>query len=92
MNTTSNTKTNKIKAMIAAHDEQARSMMAELYDVFEAALTKASNTITASESNPDQSDSYTKLVDLEWEMERLSNSLINARKAALRIMTRSSAT
>jgi len=92
MNTTSNTKTDKIKAMIAGHDQQARSMMAALNEVFAAALTEASNTVTASEWNPDQSDAYTKLIDLEWEMERLSKSLLNARQAALKIITRSSAT
>jgi hypothetical protein len=92
MNTTSNTKTDKIKAMIAEHKYRAISTLCDLNEVFSAGLAEASNTVTASELNPDQSEAYAKLIDLEWEMERLANSLTKAHQAAMKIMSRRSAT
>lgn len=91
MNTTSNTRIEKVRALIADHEQQARSVLAALNEVFASTLAEASNSVTSSQWNPDQNDAYTKLIDLEWEMERLSNSLIKARHAALKITTRSSA-
>jgi hypothetical protein len=92
MNTTSNTKMDKTKSLIADHKYRAISTLCDLNGVFSAALAEASNTVTASELNLDQSEAYAKLIDLEWEMERLANSLTKAHQAAMKIMARSSAT
>ena len=71
-----------LKTLIEVDAKKAQDSLAALNEVIAGAFAESSNTVNASDWNTDRADAHAKLVDLQWEIERLANSLEKAVHAA----------
>ena len=76
-----------LKTLVDAEAKKAQDSLAALSEIIEKTFAESANTVTATEWNEDRADAHTKLVDLQWEMERLATSLEKALHAAVNVGT-----
>jgi hypothetical protein len=74
-----------LTTLITADAKKAQDSLAALNAVIAGTLAASSNTVTGVDWNANPGDAHAKLVDLQWEIERLANSLEKALQAATKI-------
>jgi len=76
-----------LKTLIESDAKNARDSLAALNDVIAGTFADVTNRVTSVDWNTDRADAHAQLVDLQWEMERLANSLEKAVHAATKACT-----
>jgi len=76
-----------LKTLIEVDAKNAQDSLTALNEAIAGTFAELSNTVTSVDWNTDRADAHAKLVDLQWEIERLANSLEKAVHAATKIGT-----